>query len=584
MKVSKILHGILSVLLGLFAAGSTPFRASSGVDSRIQTVPIARKFSLPLGFRDGKSYGPRINYKNGKLIEDTEYGVKNPDMQGDTCFGLDWGKLYHAGEDWYRQDGKSTSHAEVTAVADGIVKYISYDFPGAVILIKHRLPPDGQQKIFSLYGHLDPNSVVVSVNQVVSRGQKLGTVLLQYYDGRYTDYHDDSHLHFQQHLRRLSILQRLHSGSWVHLSPASGYLSLAVKSLHRSNRIYSTPPTGISPLDHPAIALMIDPSLPLIDLHRHLDGAVRLETILDLGRQHHLPLPAWEIESLRPHVQVTGPEPGVMAFIAKFRWMTAAMVDYDACRRIAYENVEDAHDEGLDYVELRFSPWFMAETHRLNPAGVVAAVVEGVQQASKDTGLPASLIGILSRTYGAEIAWKELAALLTQRQAITALDMGGDEAHYPGELFVEHFKRARDAGWHVTVHAGEIAGAESVWQAIRELGAERIGHAVRAPEDPALMDYLAEHRIGIESNLTSNVQTSTVPDYASHPLRRFLEHGILATINTDDPGISAITLRHEVEVAAPAAGLSAEQIRQAQRNALEVAFLSPGLKSTIFML
>lgn len=287
---------------------------------------------------------------------------------------------------------------------------------------------------------------------------------------------------------------------------------------------------------------MIDPSLPLIDLHRHLDGNVRLETILDLGRQHHQPLPAWEVDSLRPHVQVTGPQPGVMAFIAKFRWMTAVMVDTNACRRIAYENVEDAHREGLDYVELRFSPWFMAETHHLDPAGVTAAVVEGVQQASRDTGLPVNLIGILSRTYGPEIAWKELVALLAQRQAITALDLAGDEAHFPGGLFVEHFKRARDAGWHITAHAGEIAGPESVWQAIRELGAERIGHAVRAPEDPALMAYLAERRIGIESNLTSNVQTSTVPDYARHPLRQFLESGIPATINSDDPGISAITL------------------------------------------
>jgi adenosine deaminase len=326
---------------------------------------------------------------------------------------------------------------------------------------------------------------------------------------------------------------------------------------------------------------LIDPALPLIDLHRHLDGNVRLETILDLGRRHGLPLPAWDLETLRPHVQVTDPQPGVMAFIAKFRWMTAVMVDGDACRRIAYENVVDARREGLDYVELRFSPWFMAETHRLNPAEVVAAVVEGTQQASQETGLPVRLIGILSRTYGPQVAWQELAALLTQRQAITALDLAGDEAHFPGELFVGHFKRARDAGWRVTVHAGEIAGPESVWQAIHGLGAERIGHAVHAPEDPALMDYLAEQRIGIESNLTSNVQTSTVQDYASHPLRRFLEHGIPATINADDPGISAITLRHEYEIAAPAAGLSLAQIRQAQRNALDVAFLSPELKTTI---
>ncbi|MGD8738538.1 MAG: adenosine deaminase, partial [Anaerolineae bacterium] len=130
---------------------------------------------------------------------------------------------------------------------------------------------------------------------------------------------------------------------------------------------------------------MIDPTLPLIDLHRHLDGAVRLETILDLGRQHNLPLPAWDLETLRPYVQIVDKDPahaalpGVMAFIAKFEWMTGVLVDYDACRRVAYESVEDAGREGIDYVELRFSPWFMAEPHELDPAGVVEAVVDGVQ-------------------------------------------------------------------------------------------------------------------------------------------------------------------------------------------------------------
>jgi adenosine deaminase len=270
-----------------------------------------------------------------------------------------------------------------------------------------------------------------------------------------------------------------------------------------------------------------------------------------------------------------------MAFIAKFRWMTGVLVDVDAVRRVAYENVVDAQSESLDYVELRFSPWFMAEPNGLYPAAVTEAVVDGVESAARDSGMWVSLIGILSRTYGPQTAWQELEALLSQREHIAALDLAGDEANFPGALFKEHIRRGRDAGWGITVHAGEAAGAQSVWYAVNELGASRLGHAVRAVEDPSLMDFLAERRTGIECNLTSNVQTSTVVDYPSHPLRGFLEHGILATINTDDPGISNITLRYEYEVAAPAAGLSAEQVRQAQRNALEVAFLSEGQKGEL---
>jgi adenosine deaminase len=326
---------------------------------------------------------------------------------------------------------------------------------------------------------------------------------------------------------------------------------------------------------------MIDPTLPLIDLHHHLDGSLRLETILDLGLKHNLPLPAKTLEGLRPYVQVSTQQPGIMAFIAHFEWMTGVLVDYDACRRVAYENVEDAAKEGLDYAEYRYSPWFMAEAHGLDAAGVVEAVTDGLQAAERDYKTRANQIGILSRHYGPQTAMRELEALLSKREDFVGLDLAGDEGHFPGELFVEHFKKARDAGWHITVHAGEAAGPESVWQALRELGAERIGHAVHAPEEPALLDYLLEHQIGIECNLTSNVQTTTVPDYPSHPLRQFLEKGLLATINTDDPGISAIDLHYEYNVAAPKAGLDEAMMRQAQINALTTAFLGADEKQAL---
>ncbi len=320
--------------------------------------------------------------------------------------------------------------------------------------------------------------------------------------------------------------------------------------------------------------MAIDPTLPLIDLHRHIDGSVRLATILELGEKHHIKLPGSTLDQLRPHVQVTENQPGVMAFISKMLWMTAVLGDADACRRIARENVEDAKSEGIDYIELRFSPYFMAEPHRLNLDHVVAAVVEGVAEGVQSTGVQVNLIGILSRTYGVEVAHQELASLLSFRPNIVALDLAGDEAKFPPKLFVEHFQRAREVGWHVTVHAGESAGPESVWDAIKLLGAERIGHGVRAMEDPALIDYLLENRIGIEANLTSNVQTSTVVDLAHHPLREMLDRGLLASINTDDPGVSAIDLPYEFEVAASEAGLTYEGIHQAQANALETAFLS----------
>jgi adenosine deaminase len=323
------------------------------------------------------------------------------------------------------------------------------------------------------------------------------------------------------------------------------------------------------------------PQLPFIDLHRHLDGNIRLATMLDLARQHRLKLPGDTRETLARHVQVQGPLPDLLAFLAKVDLMVSVLADYDACRRIARENVEDAEREGIDYVELRFSPYFMARQHGLDPARVVEAVAAGVAEGCARARVKVKLIGILSRTFGVEACRVELEALLTQKAHITALDLAGDEKNFPAALFVEHFKRGRDAGWAITVHAGEAGGAPSVWAAIRELGATRIGHGVRAVDDPKLMDYLREHRIGIEANLTSNVQTNTVRSLAVHPMKQFLAHGLLATLNTDDPAISNIDLRFEFERAAPAAGLSADEVARARANALEIAFLTPAERAAL---
>jgi adenosine deaminase len=315
---------------------------------------------------------------------------------------------------------------------------------------------------------------------------------------------------------------------------------------------------------------------PLVELHRHLDGNVRLETIIELARQHDLDLPAWEPEALRPHVQVVEPEPDLMSFIAKFELLRRVMVDYDAVRRIARENVEDAVREQIDYIELRFSPYFMAETHGLDPLGVTEAVCDAVEEAQKELPVQVKLIVIMSRTYGPETCRIELeAALRYQERGVVALDLAGDEANFPGELFVDHFRRAREAGLHLIAHAGEAAGPESVRQAVLELGVERVGHAVHAVEDEATMDLLLERGIGIESCPTSNVQTSTVASYRDHPLPIFLRRGLLVTLNTDDPGISGIDLEHEYRVAREEMGLTEAELRRLQENAVKVAFLTP---------
>ena len=192
-------------------------------------------------------------------------------------------------------------------------------------------------------------------------------------------------------------------------------------------------------------------------------------------------------------------------------------------------------------------------------------------------GLPprARLIGIISRNFGQQVGWVELEAALAGRErGVVALDLAGDEANWPGELFVEHFRRAREAGLHTIAHAGEADGARSVRQALLGLGAERIGHGIRAIDDDSVLDLLAERSIPLEVCPTSNLQTSTVASWSEHPLPRFLERGLAVTINTDDPSISGIDLAHEYRVAEEKLGLDEAALLRCQENALAAAFLS----------
>ncbi|MEN8098503.1 MAG: adenosine deaminase [Chloroflexota bacterium] len=320
---------------------------------------------------------------------------------------------------------------------------------------------------------------------------------------------------------------------------------------------------------------------PLYELHRHLDGSVRVETILDLGQQHNIDLPADTVEGLRPHAQVMEPVVGVMSFISKFHWMQQVLVDLDAVRRITIENVQDADAEGIDYIELRFSPVFMAEKSKLKPEQIVRAVCEGVAQAKSERDIQVKLIGILSRTYGVDSCWHELDAIFKGRGPdLVAIDLAGDEINYPGYLFIDHIRKAKDYGLAATIHAGEMSaesphaelGLRNLWVAVSDMKAERLGHALRAVDDPALMDLIRERGVGIESCPTSNLQTMSIPSLATHPIKDFLERDVLVTLNTDDPGVSGITLESEYLVAERDIGLTSNQIERLQQNAVQVAF------------
>ena len=323
---------------------------------------------------------------------------------------------------------------------------------------------------------------------------------------------------------------------------------------------------------------MTDP--PLTDLHRHLDGNIRPQTILELGRQHNIRLPADELEALRPHVQIVENEPSLVAFLKKLDWGVAVLADYDACRRVAYENVEDLLRAGIDYAELRFSPAYMAMTHKLHPQGVVEAIIDGVAAGSRDFGIKTNLIGIMSRTFGTEQCKQELDACLAHRDRLVAIDLAGDELGFPGDLFTDHFRRVRDAGMRVTVHAGEAAGPEHV------AGHSRAGSRAHRPRrqghpgsGPDGLSGRTPHRHRVPPHLQP-------PDHHGGESGRSPDPPVPGGRRAGLPqyrrsGGGGIDLPHEYEVAAPAAGMTVSEIRTAQQNGLTLAFLSEAEKAEL---
>lgn len=326
---------------------------------------------------------------------------------------------------------------------------------------------------------------------------------------------------------------------------------------------------------------MVFNNLPLVDLHRHLDGNIRAKTIWELAQKNSMPLPVDHFKDFISHVQITDKTNDLMEFLQKLDWGVKVLHTLDDCQRIGYENVEDLATAGIDYAELRFSPAYIAMQNNLPIIDVVEAIADGVNQGLKSFDVKANLIGILSRTYGVQQCQNELDALLAHKEKLVAIDLAGDEFNKPAELFINHFKQVDKAGLNVTIHAGEAAGPESVWTAIKELKAQRIGHGFYSYKDPTLLEYLVKHNITLEACLTSNYQTGTIANIADHPIKIFLEHGASVCLNTDDPGVEAVELRHEFQLAKDVLALSDKQIQQLQLNAVNAAFMSDSDKKLL---
>jgi adenosine deaminase len=287
-------------------------------------------------------------------------------------------------------------------------------------------------------------------------------------------------------------------------------------------------------------------ALPKADLHVHLDGSLRLETILDLARQGDIELPADDEVGLRSAIGCGQQFGSLVEYLRGFDITLRVMQTEESLERIAFELAEDAHRENVRYMEVRYSP--MLHTRRgLKLTRVVEAVLAGLRRARETYGIKANVILCGIRNISPESSYQmaELAVAYKGR-GVVGFDLAGAEADFPAKHHRQAFQLVRDNNINCTIHAGEAYGPESIAQAIHVCGAHRIGHGCRLRENGDLLHYVTDHRIALECCPSSNVQTGAVATLQNHPLKLYFDVGVRVTINTDNRLITDTSVSKEL--------------------------------------
>jgi adenosine deaminase len=318
-----------------------------------------------------------------------------------------------------------------------------------------------------------------------------------------------------------------------------------------------------------------------VDLHRHLEGAVRLKTMLELYRDAGAPLDATTPRELAAQAQVLEPMDGLEAVLSRFGIAQGAFFDEAACQRIAYEAVEDLAEDNVRLAELRFSPHFLCEPHGLDWDAAMAAIVRGVDRASADHDVAVGLIAIASRNYGIESAERTMDFALRHRDRLVAFDFAGDERAYPPSLYADLIARLDGSGLKLTTHYGESGGPPFPREAVEALGSLRLGHGVSVAWDAEVTALIRERDVALEMCPTSNRRTKAVATIDQHPALRLLQQDVAVTINTDNPGLFAIDLTNELEVCRDRLGFGDDDLRRVTANAIDASFVDDAVKADV---
>jgi adenosine deaminase len=291
--------------------------------------------------------------------------------------------------------------------------------------------------------------------------------------------------------------------------------------------------------DNNIINLILE--MPKAEIHLHLEGAFTLNLLFKLIRKYGGGPEIDSIEDLRKKFVFKD----FSHFIQTWLWKNKFFRKPDDFEESAYQTIKNLSVQNVIYAEVFFSPWDFI-SNGLKIEEIAEATISGIRKAESECSIKCNLIADIVRNYGAETSILRLNQITPYlMKGITGIGLGGSEKEFPPALFKDVFLEAKRRGFRTTVHAGEAAGAESVWSAISDLQAERIGHGVRAIEDPGLVNYLLEKQIPLEVCITSNLKTKVFRTLEQHPLDYMYKMGLNVSVNSDDPTMFGANITDE---------------------------------------
>lgn len=311
---------------------------------------------------------------------------------------------------------------------------------------------------------------------------------------------------------------------------------------------------------------------PKIELHCHLDGSLRINTVIDLIKKENLELKSLDYDQIKSELIVPDDCPSLNDYLKRFDIPNMLMQSKENLKRIAYELIEDASLENVKYIEVRFAP-LLHENNGLSVEEIIESVLEGLREGERDFNVKSNLILSLLRHMDVDSVYEVIeGGKKFIGQGVVALDLAGGEEKGFVHKFVDSFKLAREYGYKVTIHAGETGFAENVSDAINLLKAERIGHGVAILNDTDVYKLVKDNNIVLEMCPKSNVQTKAVQEYSEHPIKKFLDDGLCVNLSTDNRTVSNVTLTEECNTIDSIHSLTESDVKKIYINSIKGAF------------